>query len=142
MTDDPTTHAERVVTDGGADETTEIPFDAEVIDSVAKNENVPREDLTDALVILDDSLAEAHPTYEDAYEYVTVDGVRGYVVTTETWDRLRDEHDIDSRLAQAAQRAHTEQTRRLLSVASDDRTEDRANENIDAGVVISIDTEE
>ena len=68
---------------------------------------------------------------------MTVDGVRGYVVDTAAWETLREEHDdLDSRLAAAAQRAHTEQTERLL--AADDNT----HEAIDAGIVVGIDTAE
>jgi hypothetical protein len=134
--DEPANRTGRTMTDGGRDGAAQLPIDADVIESVAKSENVPYEDLTDALSVFDASLAEMHPTYEDAYDYVTVEGVRGYVVTTETWDRLHDEHDIAARLAQAAQRAHTEQTRQLLSAASDDRATERENEDIDGGIVI------
>lgn len=133
--DDPTDHTERTATDGGTDRATETPIDAEIVDDVAADEDVPREDLTDALVVLNATLIGEHSAYEE-YDYVTVDGVRGYVVETEVWETLRDDHDFESRLAGAVQRAHTEQTERMLSAADEPR------EDIDAGVVIGIDTAE
>lgn len=134
--DDPTTHAERAVTDGGTDEAAETPIESDVIESVAADEHVPREDLVDALVVLNAALIGEHSQYEDDYEYVSVEGVRAYLVDTGAWERLRDEHDFEDRLAGAVQRTHTEQTERLLSAADEPRTD------IDAGVVIGIDTAE
>ena len=125
-------------TDGGSDEAAETPIEADIVEEVAADENVPREGLVDALVVLNASLIGSHSTYEREYEYVTVDGVRGYVVDADVWKRLREEHDLDSRLAAAAQRAHTAQTERLLTAADDDR----ATEDIDAGIVVGIDTAE
>jgi hypothetical protein len=136
MTDDTTDHIERAATDGGTDETAETPIDAEIVDGVAADETVPREDLVDALVVLNAALIGEHSMYEDEYDYVSVEGVRGYVVDTEVWERLRDEHDFEERLAAAVQRAHTEQTERMLAAA------DELREDIDAGIVIGIDTAE
>ncbi|MGQ5516455.1 hypothetical protein [Halococcus saccharolyticus] len=133
--DDPN-DTDRAATDGGTDETAETPIEADVVDDVAEDETVPRDGLVDALVVLNASLIGSHSTYEREYEYVTVDGVRGYVVDADVWGRLREEHDLDSRLAAAAQRAHTAQTERLLAAADDDRT------TIDAGIVVGIDTAE
>jgi hypothetical protein len=134
--DDPTTHAERAATDGGTDEAAETPIESDVIESVAADENVPREDLADTLVVLNAALIGEHSQYEDDYEYVTVDGVRGYIVDTEVWERLRDEHDFEGQLAVAVQRAHAEQTEQLLAAADEPRAD------IDAGVVIGVDTAE
>jgi hypothetical protein len=131
--DDRADHAERAATDGG--EAAEIPIDEDVVDDVATDENVPREDLVDALVVLNAALIGEHSMYED-YDYVSVEGVRGYVVDTEVWERLRDEHDFEGRLAAAVQRAHAEQTERMLAAADEQRAD------IDAGVVIGIDTAE
>lgn len=136
MTDDqhdPTTRTERLATDGG--DAAETPIDHEVVDDVADDENVPREDLTDALVVLNAALIGEHSRYED-YDYVSVEGVRGYVVDAEVWERLRDEHDFEERLAAAVQRAHTEQAERLLAAA------DESRKDIEAGIVIGIDTAE
>ncbi len=124
------------MTDGGTDEAAETPIEADVVDEVAEDENVPREGLVDALVVLNASLLGSHSTYEREYEYATVDGVRGYVVDAAAWETLREEHDLDSRLAAAAQRAHTAQTERLLAAADDPQG------NIDAGIVVGIDTAE
>jgi ABC-type thiamine transport system substrate-binding protein len=121
-------------TDGG--ETAETPIDEDIVDDVATGENVPREDLADALVVLNAALIGEHSHYEDDYDYVTVDGVRGYVVGTEVWERLRDEHDFEDQLAAAVQRAHAEQTEQLLAAADEPRA------NIDAGVVVGVDTAE
>ena len=137
MTDDkydPTTRTERLATDGGSD-AAETPIDHEVVDDVADDENVPREDLVDALVVLNATLIGEHSRYED-YDYVSVEGVRGYVVDAEVWERLRDEHDFEERLAAAVQRAHTEQAERLLAAADEPR------KDIEAGIVIGIDTAE
>jgi hypothetical protein len=90
------------------------------------------------LVVLNASLLGSHSAYEREYEYVTADGVRGYVVDGTAWEQLREEHDLESRLAAAAQRAHTAQTEQLLAAADDDR----ATEDIDAGIVVGIDTAE
>lgn len=139
MTDDrhdSTTNTERLATDGGTDEAAETPIETDVIDDVAADETVPRENLVDALVVLDAALIGEHSTYEEEYEYVSVDGVRAYLVDTEAWETLRDEHDFDERLARAAQRAHTEQAERLLAAA------DESREDIEAGIVIGIDTAE
>ena len=125
-----------LATDGGTDETAETPLDADLVEAVATDENVPQDGLIDALVVLNASLLGSHSAYEREYEYVTVEGVRGYVVDTGVWESLRDEHDLDSRLAAAAQRTHTEQTRRLLTAAGEPR------EDIDAGIVVGIDTAE
>ncbi|EMA52738.1 hypothetical protein [Halococcus salifodinae] len=141
MTDDRSNDgstADTRTTDGGTDEAAETPIEADVVDDVAEAENVPREGLVGALVVLNASLLGSHSTYEREYEYVTVDGVRGYVVDAGAWETLREEHDLDSRLATAAQHAHTEQTERLLAAADDDR----ATDDIDAGIVVGIDTAE
>ena len=127
------------MTDGG-NEAAETPIETDVVDEVAGDESVPREGLVDVLVVLNASLLGSHATYEREYEYVTVDGVRGYVVDTAAWETLCDEHDLDPQLAAAAQRAHTVQTERLLAAADGDT--DRATEAIDAGIVIGIDTAE
>ncbi|WP_049996631.1 hypothetical protein [Halococcus sediminicola] len=132
---DSTTHTERLATDGGTDEAAETPIETDVIDDVATGETVPREDLVDALVVLDAALIGEHSTYEE-YEYVSVDGVRAYLVDTAAWERLRDEHDFENRLARAVQRAHTEQAERLLAAADEPR------KDIEAGIVIGIDTAE
>ena len=97
---------------------------------------MPREDLVDALVVLNAALIGEHSAYENEYDYVTVEGVRGYVVDTEVWERLRDEHDFEGQLAAAVQRAHAEQTERMLAAANEPRAD------IDAGIVIGIDTAE
>ena len=138
MTDDrhdSTTNTERLATDGGTDEAAETPIESDVIDDVAAGETVPREDLVDALVVLNAALIGEHSTYEE-YEYVSVDGVRAYLVDTEAWETLRDEHDFEDRLARAVQRAHTEQAERLLAAA------DKPRKDIKAGIVIGIDTAE
>jgi ABC-type thiamine transport system substrate-binding protein len=123
-------------TDGGTDEAAETPIETDVIESVAADENVPQEDLVDALVVLNAALLGEHSRYEDEYDYVSVEGVRGYVVDTDVWERLRDEHDFEGQLAVAVQRAHAEQTEQLLAAADEPRA------NIDAGVVIGVDTAE
>lgn len=140
--DDPANHTGRVAADGGADGAAETPIDPEIVESVATNEDVPREALVDALVVLNASLIGQHSTYEEEYDYVTVEGVRAYVVDTGAWETLRTEHDLDSRLAAAAQHAHTEQTQRMLAEAADDPADERATGDIDAGIVIGIDTAE
>jgi hypothetical protein len=133
---DPTNSTGRTATDGGPGEAAETPIDEDVVDDVATDENVPREDLVDALVVLNAALIGEHSHYEAEYDYVTVDGVRGYVVGTEVWEQLRDEHGFEDQLAAAVQRAHTEQTEQLLAAADEPR------EDIDAGVVIGVDTAE
>ena len=132
---DSTTHTERLATDGGTDEAAETPIETDVIDDVATGETVPREDLVDALVVLDAALIGEHSTYEE-YGYVSVDGVRAYLVDTAAWERLRDEHDFENRLVRAVQWAHTEQAGRLLAAADEPR------KDIEAGIVIGIDTAE
>lgn len=97
--DSPPNHTGRVAADGGA----ETPIDPAILDSVATDENVPREDFVDALAVLDASLTGQHSTDEEEYDSVTAEGVRAYVVDTRAWETLRTEHDIDSRLAAAAQ---------------------------------------
>lgn len=139
MTDDRTSDSmdqEATATDGGTDKTAETPIDGDIVDDVATDEDIPREDLTDALVVLNASFIGSHSTYEREYDYVTVEGVRAYVVDTSAWKTLRDEHDLDSRLAAAAQHAHTDQTRRMLTAAGEPR------EDIEAGIVVGIDTAE
>ena len=133
--DDPADRT-RAATDGGTDETAETPIDADLLEAVATDESVPREDLTDALVVLNASLGGLHSTYEREYDYVTVEGVRAYVVDASAWETLQSEHDLDSRLAAAAQRTHTEQARRLLTAAGEPRGD------IEAGIVVGIDTAE
>jgi hypothetical protein len=139
--DDSAADTERAETDSqatdGGNEASEAPIEADIVADAAADEDVPQADLVDVLVVLNASLIGSHATYEREYEYVTVDGVRGYVVDTAAWETLREEHDdLDSRLAAAAQRAHTEQTEQLL--AADDDT----HETIDAGIVVGIDTAE
>jgi hypothetical protein len=141
---DETTIPTRPVTDGGRDEGTgeaaelnDTPFDPAVVESVAADAGVPMEGLVDALVVLDASLIGSHSIYEREYEYATVKGVRVYAVDAAAWESLREAHDLDGALLDAARRAHADQARDLLAP-----TDAALSLGDGAAIVVGIDTAE
>lgn len=120
-------------------ETTEVSIDTAVIDRAADRAGVAESDLLDTLVILHAELIGRHSQYEQAYEYVTVDGTRAYRVDEIVWEELLGEFDLGDAVGAAARLAHTEQARLLFASSV------RGDDNFDTeeeGIVIGVDTAE
>lgn len=117
----------------------DLPLTGAVVSRTADRTGVPAEDLVDALVVLDADLRGRHSTYEAEYDYVTVDGVRGYLADREAWETLLEDFDLAGDLADAARAAHTEGARLLYDRSVEEHgqfTEDTV------GIVVGVDTAE
>jgi hypothetical protein len=115
----------------------EIPFDEQVVETVADETTVDAETLTDSLVVLDAELRGHHSEFEDG-GYVTVDGRRAYAVSETDWTTLLDAVDFEGDLAEALTQVHTRQARQLFASAVDGAPfDDEA-----LGLVIGVETAE
>lgn len=120
-------------------EAREVPIDDAVLDRTVDHTGVDANALSRALVELNAALIGRHPELERDHDYVTVDGVRAYRVSTDAWGDLVGAFELDEQLVEAAEFAHTEQARLLFAdaVEADDRFADDAR-----GVVVGVDTAE
>lgn len=117
----------------------DLPIPDSALAHAADRVGISVGELVDALVVLDADLRGRHSTYEAEYDYVTVDGVRGYLADEDAWESLITEFDLDGDVEDATRGAHTEGARLLFDrpvVEHGQFTEEVV------GIVVGVDTAE
>lgn len=112
-------------------------IETDIVSRTADDVDVEREELADALELLDADLRGRHSEFEEG-SYVTLEERRAYAIDPDEWESLFEPYDLEKSLEEAARRAHERQAEALFVASEGD-----AGAMADAsGVVIGIDTAE
>lgn len=112
-------------------------IETDIVSRTADDVDVEREELADALELLDADLRGRHSEFEEG-SYVTLEERRAYAIDPDEWESLFEPYDLEKSLEEAARRAHERQAEALF-VASEGDAGAMADVS---GVVIGIDTAE
>lgn len=112
-------------------------IETDIVSRTADDAGVEREELADALELLDADLKGRHSEFEGG-RYVTVEERRAYAIDPGEWESLFEPYDLEESIEEAARRAHERQAEALF-VASEG---DSAALEGASGVVAGIDTAE
>ncbi|MFC7006781.1 hypothetical protein [Halalkalicoccus salilacus] len=112
-------------------------IETDIVSRTADDVDVEREELADALELLDADLRGRHSEFEEG-GYVTLEERRAYAIDPDEWESLFEPYDLEKSLEEAARRAHERQAEALF-VASEGDAGAMADVS---GVVIGIDTAE
>lgn len=112
-------------------------IETDIVSRTADDVDVEREELADALELLDADLRGRHSEFEEG-SYVTLKERRAYAIDPDEWESLFEPYDLEKSLEEAARRAHERQAEALF-VASEGDADAMADVS---GVVIGIDTAE
>ncbi|WP_336363087.1 hypothetical protein [Halalkalicoccus salilacus] len=112
-------------------------IETDIVSRTADDVDVEREELADALELLDADLRGRHSEFEEG-SYVTLEERRAYAIDPDKWESLFEPYDLEKSLEEAARRAHERQAEALF-VASEGDAGAMADVS---GVVIGIDTAE
>lgn len=112
-------------------------IETDIVSRTADDVDVEREELADALELLDADLRGRHSEFEEG-SYVTLEERRAYAIDPDEWESLFEPYDLEKSLEEAARRAHERQAEALF-VASEGDADAMADVS---GVVIGIDTAE
>jgi hypothetical protein len=112
-------------------------IETDIVSRTAEESDVEREELADALELLDADLQGRHSEFEK-YSYITVENRRAYAIDPEEWGSLFEPYEFDDPLENAVREAHERQTEALF-VASEGDSESVESAS---GVVVGIDTAE
>lgn len=112
-------------------------IETDIVSRTADDGDVEREELADALELLDADLRGRHSEFEEG-SYVTLEERRAYAIDPDEWESLFEPYDLEKSLEEAARRAHERQAEALF-VASEGDAGAMADVS---GVVIGIDTAE
>lgn len=112
-------------------------IETDIVSRTAEDTGVSREELADALEVLDADLRGRHSGFEEG-RYVTVEERRAYAIDPDEWESLFEPYDLEKPLEEATRRAHDRQAEALFVASEGD-----AGAMDDAsGVVIGVDTAE
>lgn len=112
-------------------------IETDIVSRTAEDSDVPEEELSDALELLDADLKGRHSEFEHN-TYVTVEERRAYAIDPDEWDSLFEPYDLDGSVEDAARRAHERQAEALF-VAGEGDSDSLGDAS---GVVAGIDTAE
>lgn len=112
-------------------------IETDILTRTTESSEIEREELADALSLLDAELQGRHSEFE-THPYVTVESRRAYAIDTETWGDLLSPHDFRQALESAVRQAHEQQAEALFVAHEGDS---RSLES-SSGVVVGIDTAE
>lgn len=112
-------------------------IETDIVSRTADDVDVEREELADALELLDADLRGRHSEFEEG-SYVTLEERRAYAIDPDEWESLFEPYDLEKSLEEAARRAHERQAEALF-VANEGDADAMADVS---GVVIGIDTAE
>lgn len=100
------------MTDDTPTRTTAI--DQAACEDAADVTGVDENDLATAINLVDAELTDEHSSYEDDYDYETVEGIRVYAADDAAWADLAERLDLSGELREGVQVAHDIQADRTL----------------------------
>jgi hypothetical protein len=112
-------------------------IETDIVSRTAEDADVSRDELADALELLDADLKGRHSEFEGG-SYVTVEERRAYAIDPDEWESLFEPYDLEEPIENAARRAHERQAEALFVAGEGDAD---AIEGA-SGVVAGVDTAE